>query len=145
MTVSESLALFVRAPLACASFVRQRRNPCSMFRISAFHSTNLSTCTCTLHHSTHFYLCNKILHNIIQQLSPFNFSFLPTTLFRVADGCSLPIPVLSEHTPGSGVARSLCAASSMFITTTNTTLVLPTTVGASSVSIIAGGKAEEEA
>lgn len=50
-----------------------------------------------------------------------------------ADGDALSVQAPSEHTPGSGVAQSLGAANSMFTATTNTTPILPSSVGTSSV------------
>ena len=52
ISIGENLALFVRAPLISLSF------HVSNFRIA------LCQPSWTSHHSTHFYLCNKILHNI---------------------------------------------------------------------------------
>jgi len=87
--------------------------------------------TFSIKFSSQFVLADK-KKKILQQSDA--ITSLLSLSIAAADGGALPVSALPEHTPGSGVAQSLGAANSMFATSTNTTAILPTSVGASSMA-----------
>jgi hypothetical protein len=153
VTVHSPLVSFIRiaiinpTPLACLSilpwdldFPRGNDTHVPNFRVAS----NQPAQHCTAQHplsSFTFYISSPIstllLFFILTDKTTLQQSDAITSLLSLsiaaADDGALPIPALPEHTPGSGVAQSLGAASSMLTATTNTAPILPTSLGMSAV------------